>query len=140
MSAILTPDEIEILVATGLRAGLGAVRGEIGATLDGITLPILTAAAPQLRADLACLNQRDLDGDPHPLVRYLEGAVAVGEAATYARFAGVVRSRIDADSAATHDDLDALDLDGADLNDTQQDFEAIRDFDALGAEDEPTEG
>lgn len=131
MSQILTTNEIEILVATGLRAGLVQARDALQARIDGITLPTLADEAPQLRADLACLNQSDISGDPHPLIAYLEGAIDVGEAAEYARFAGLVRSRVEADDFNTHDDLDELDV-----NDTQQDFEAIRDFDALDAEDQ----
>lgn len=124
---ILTTDEIEILVATGLRADLVTARAALQDRLPDIGLPRLSDAAPQLRADLACLNQRDLPGDPHPLVAYLEGAIAVGEAAAYAKFAGLVRSRLDPDSSDTHDDLDELD---AESLKTQKEFNVIRDFGA----------
>ena len=122
---LLSNAEIETLVAVGLRAKLTAGRAAIQARLDGLTLPTFADAAPQLRGDLACLNQRELTGDPHPLVTYLEAAIAVGEAAEYARFAGMVRSRIDDDSFATHDDLDELD---ADVMETQKDFKALDGF------------
>lgn len=119
---LLSNAEIESLVAIGVRAGLMRARDTLQARLDGVILPTFADEAPQLRADLACLNQRDLPGDPHPLVAYLEGAIDVGEAAEYARFAGIVRSRIDDESVATHDDLDELD---ADSMQTQRDFVAL---------------
>jgi hypothetical protein len=129
---ILTANEIEILVATGLRAELVGARDALQQRLGDIGLPTLKDDAPQLRADLACLNQRDLPGDPHPLVAYLEGAIDVGEAAEYAKFAGLVRSRLDGAGTDTHDDLDELDVDSLE---TQKDFAAIRDFDELDVPD-----
>lgn len=122
---LLSNAEIEILVATGLRAGLVKARAALQARLPGLTLATFADDAPQLRADLACLNQRDLSGETHPLVAYLEGAIGVGEAAEYARFAGLVRSRLDADTD-THDDFDELD---ADALETQKDFAALDGFD-----------
>ncbi|MGK0360761.1 MAG: hypothetical protein ACI9U2_003075 [Bradymonadia bacterium] len=126
---LLSTAEIETLVAAGLRAGLVGGRETLQARLDGLTLPTFADEAPQLRADLACLNQRELAGDPHPLVAYLEGAINIGEAADYARFAGLVRSRITDDSFATYDDLDELD---ADALETQKEFAALDELDAPG--------